>query len=144
MKLTWKEGIVIGLFFIVMSMIYIRRTSPETYTPATLPSTIASQALEDISTGKVKAGPRSVLGISPVSSGAYEKQGRLWRPFTYFAGIQIRPRYTLKNNVIVIGKTISLEGEGRSLLEAKNQAIYQANDAIKEIQKTLSAANLLA
>ena len=133
MKLDWT----IVMAILLLAIVIISRYQPltEGYDAATM--AIAQQALKDVEQSSIKIPPQSITRVGLVSSGPQDKPAGLFQWFTQYATMRARPKYTLKNSVIILGSGFSVEGSGKTSADARAQAQAHAQDAIKNIENVL-------
>lgn len=119
----------------------------EQYTPQL---NYGARAVEDLRSKRVQAAKNSVIRVTwanvtlkPMKKGVLESMRSIVSPreTVRFSG---RPKYILKHNVIIAGKSVSFDGVGRTVTDATKAANARAATILAEIEKALATASLIA
>ena len=143
----WVEyGMNVALVASLVMCIAMSVAKKEPYANASVTS--SSQALLDVSSGKIKASKNSIrritltqVSIQPKDKTFGQALSNILHPTdtVIFRG---RPKYVLKN-AIIVGSWIKFEVSGRTVQEAKTSANKRASVELDAIKKTLDTAGLV-
>jgi hypothetical protein len=141
------NSIWIGVLFLAVLVVLVSR--PTTETMQSMPMSVASQAVSELTTGKLKVGAKSVERIAITEASLVASQpGIASRLFgnapSHTVVLKARPKYYMNGGAIVaLGKRFEVRGYGNSTHDADGMARRQAAAVLANVQSSLQMQNLM-